>query len=93
MPPHWANAHEGRHVQPRVGSATPPHPYKLLGLLAGLLVHCHETFCLPTENWGQVDISPLPLGLEAPNSFRTPQLSCVMSDAYKKPLHCHLRFT
>ena len=36
MPPHWANAHGGLVVRPRVGEATPPHPYKPLGLLAGV---------------------------------------------------------
>jgi hypothetical protein len=58
MPPHWANAYGGLAVQPRVGEATPPHPYKRLGLLAGPLPHRQETFCLSTKNWGQVDIFP-----------------------------------
>jgi hypothetical protein len=35
MPSHWANALGGLAVRPRVGEATPPHPYKPLGLLAG----------------------------------------------------------
>ena len=36
MPSCWANAREGRAVWPRVGLvATPPHPYKPLGLLIG----------------------------------------------------------
>jgi hypothetical protein len=35
MSSHWANAHEGLAVWPRVSEATPPHPYKPLGLLAG----------------------------------------------------------
>ena len=39
MPSHWANAHEGHAVQPRVVSATPPHPYKSQELLAGPLPH------------------------------------------------------
>jgi hypothetical protein len=40
------------------GEATPPHPYKPLGLLAGPLPHRQETFCLSTKTWGQVDIFP-----------------------------------
>jgi hypothetical protein len=59
MPPHWANyVHTGLAIRPRVGSATPPHPYKPLGLLAGPLPHRQETFCLSTKSWGQVDIFP-----------------------------------
>jgi hypothetical protein len=58
MPPHWANAHGGLTVRPRVGEATAPHPYKPLGLLAGPLPHRQETFCLSTKSWGQVDIFP-----------------------------------
>jgi hypothetical protein len=40
------------------GEATPPHPYKPLGLLAGPLPHRQETSCLSTKGWGQVDIFP-----------------------------------
>ena len=58
MPSHWVNAHEGRVVRPRVGSATSHHPYKPLGLLAGSLPHRQETFCLSSKSWGQVNISP-----------------------------------
>jgi hypothetical protein len=72
MPSHWANAHEGLAVRPRVGEATPPYPYKPLGLLAGPLPHRQETFCLSTKSWGQVDIFLYPLGLEAPSNFRPP---------------------
>ena len=50
MPSHWANAHEGLAVLPRVGEATPPHPYKPLGILVGPIV----PFCLSTKSWGQV---------------------------------------
>ena len=57
MPSHWANAHEGRAVRPRVGLATPPHPNKPLGLLVGPLPHCQETF-LSTKSWGQIHIFP-----------------------------------
>ena len=39
-------------------STTPPHPYKPLGLWAGLLPHCQITFCLSPKSWGQVDIFP-----------------------------------
>jgi hypothetical protein len=40
LPPCWANARAGRIIQPQVGlAATPPHPYKPLGLWAGLLPH------------------------------------------------------
>ena len=56
MPSHWANAHRGRAVQPRVGLPTPPHPYKTLGFLAGPLSHCQETVCLSIKSWGEVDI-------------------------------------
>jgi hypothetical protein len=58
MPSHWANAHEGLAVGARVGEATPPHPYKPLGLLAGPFPHRQETSCLSTKTWGQVDIFP-----------------------------------
>ena len=58
MPSHWANAHEGRVVQPWVGEATPPHLHKALGLLAGPRPHRQEPFCLSTKSWGQVDIFP-----------------------------------
>jgi hypothetical protein len=58
MPSHWANAREGLAVWPRVGEATPPHPYKPLGLLAGPLPHRQETSCLSLKGWGQVDIFP-----------------------------------
>jgi hypothetical protein len=44
MPSHWANAREGLAVWPRVGEATPPHPYKLLGLLAGPLPTINKCF-------------------------------------------------
>ena len=37
---------------------TPPYLYKRLGLLAGSLPHCQETFCLSTKSWGQTDIFP-----------------------------------
>jgi hypothetical protein len=39
MPPYWANAHGDLTVRPRVGEATPPHPYKPLGLSVGPLPH------------------------------------------------------
>jgi hypothetical protein len=55
---HWANAREGLAVWPRVGEATPPHPCKPLGLLAGPLTHRQKTSCLSTKSWGQVDIFP-----------------------------------
>jgi hypothetical protein len=56
MPSHWANAQEGLAVRPRVGEATPPHPYKPLGLFAGPLPCRQETFCISTKSWDQVDI-------------------------------------
>ena len=56
MPSHWAKAHGGRAIMPSVGKATPPHPYKPLGLLTGPLHHRQETFCLFTKSLGQVDI-------------------------------------
>jgi hypothetical protein len=58
MPSHSTNALEGLAVRPRVREATPPHPYKPLGLLAGPLPHRQETTCLSTKGWGQVDIFP-----------------------------------
>ena len=71
MPSHWANAREGLAVWPQGGEVTPPpRPYKPLGLLAGPLPQSQETFCLSTKSWGQVDLFPKPLGLEAPSSFR-----------------------
>ena len=41
---HWANAHGGCAIRPRVGEATPLQPYKLLGLLVGPLPNRQETF-------------------------------------------------
>jgi hypothetical protein len=58
MPSHWANAHGGLGVRPHAGEATPLHPYKSLGLLAGPLPHRQDTFCLSTKSWGQVNIFP-----------------------------------
>ena len=58
VPSHWATTHEGRVVWPRVGEATPPHAYKLLGLLSRPLHQLQEIFCLCTKSWGQVDIFP-----------------------------------
>jgi hypothetical protein len=41
----------------RVGlAATPPQPYKPLGLLAGALPHRQETFCFSLKSRGQVGI-------------------------------------
>jgi hypothetical protein len=51
------NAHGGLAVRPRVGSVTPPHPYKPLELLAGPSPHRQETFCPSTKSWGQVAFS------------------------------------
>ena len=56
MSSHWARTNCA--VQSRVGSATPPHPYKPLGLSTGPLPHPQESFCLFTKSWGQVDIFP-----------------------------------
>ena len=53
-----ANAHGGHAVWPRVGSVTPPHPYRPLRLLAGPLPHRQETFCFFIKSWGQIDIFP-----------------------------------
>jgi len=53
MPSHWANAHGGLAVWPWVGEATPPHPYKPLGFLAGPFSHRQETFCLSTFRAGR----------------------------------------
>jgi hypothetical protein len=58
MPSHWANAREGHAVGPRVDEATPPHPYKPQGFLAGPFPHRQEISCLSTKSWGQVDIFP-----------------------------------
>ena len=58
MASQWANAHEGRAVRPREGEATPPHPYKPVGLYARPLPHRQETSCLSTKSSGQVDIFP-----------------------------------
>ena len=45
MPPHWANAHGGLAIRPRVGEATLPHPYKPLGFFTGSLPHRQVTSC------------------------------------------------
>jgi hypothetical protein len=90
---HWANAHGSFAVRPRVGEATSSHPYKPLGLMAGPLPHCKETFCLSTKIWGEVDIFPQPLGLEAPNNFKPPYLPREVLNSYNQPLYCHLYFT
>ena len=58
MTSQWAKAHEGRAIWPPVVEATPPHPYKPLGLYVGPLLHRQETYCLSTKSWGQVDIFP-----------------------------------
>ena len=70
MPSHWAKAHGGRVVRPWVGEATPPQPYKRLGLFIEPLPHRQENLCLSTKSWGQVDIFSSSLGLKAPSSFR-----------------------
>ena len=54
MPSHWANAHEGLAVWPRVGEATPHQPYKPLGLFARPLPHRQVTFCPYSTSWGQI---------------------------------------
>jgi hypothetical protein len=58
MPPHWANAHVGLAVRPRVGEATPPHPYKPLGLLAGPPLSSREGSALGKTLgfWLQLDL-------------------------------------
>ena len=53
------------------GEATPPHPYKLLELVAGSLLHRQETFCLSTKSWGQIDIFPLAVGARSPQQLQT----------------------
>jgi hypothetical protein len=55
---HWANAYGGLTVWPRVGGATPPHPYNPLGILVGPFSHRQETFYFSSKNWGQLDIFP-----------------------------------
>ena len=59
MSPCWANGRGGHAVRPRVGLAShTPYSYKPLGLWAGPLPHCQETFRLSPKDWGQVDIFP-----------------------------------
>ena len=70
MPSHWANAHKGRVVRLWVREATPPHPYKPLGFFVESLPHRYETFCFSTKGWGQVDIFPYLLDLEAPSNLK-----------------------
>ena len=70
MPSHWANAHEGRAVRPRVGEASPPHLYKPLGILSGSLPHRQEPFRLFTKNWGQVNFFSLAAGARSPSNFK-----------------------
>ena len=76
MSSHWANAHEGCAVRPRVGLATPPHPYKPLGLLAGPLPHRQETFCLYQE-LGPSKHFPLATGPRSPQ-----QLQIIITSLY-----------
>ena len=68
MPSHWAKAHGGRAIRPRVGEATPPHPYKPLGLLKGPLPHRQETFCLYQE-LGPSRHFPLVAGTRSPKQL------------------------
>ena len=80
-------------MRPRVDLvAIMPYPYKPLGVLAGPLPHRQETFYFSIKSWGQIYIFSQPSRLEAPNSFKTTSLSCMMSNASKQPLHYHLRF-
>ena len=52
MPSHWAKAHGGHDIQPLVGSGIPLYQCKPLGLVAGALPRCEETFSLSTKSWG-----------------------------------------
>ena len=61
MPSHWATAHDGFAVWLRVGLATPPHPYKPLGLLGGPYPCGWEAFPTPgalTHTWIIWALSP-----------------------------------
>ena len=69
MASHWANANGGRAVRPRVGEATPPHPYKPLGLFTGSLPHRQETSCRYQELGPSVHF-PLAAGPRSPHPFK-----------------------
>ena len=69
MSSHWAKAHGGRVVWPRVGEATPPHPYKPPGHLVGTLHHRQETFCLYQE-LGPNRHFPLAIGPRSPQQLQ-----------------------
>src|ERR1700737_3833005 len=70
MASQWAKAHGGRAVRPRVGLATPPHPYKPLGLFTGPLPHRQETSCLYQELGPSVHF-PLAAGPRSPQQLQT----------------------
>jgi hypothetical protein len=69
MPSHLANAYGG--LGPQVGEATPPHPYKPLGLLAGALPHRQGTFSLYQE-LGPSRHFPLAAGARSLEQLQTP---------------------
>src|ERR1700737_169088 len=56
--------------RPRVGEATPPHPYKPLGLSTGPLPHRQETSCLYQELGPSVHF-PLAVGPRSPQQLQT----------------------
>ena len=70
----------------------PPHPYKSLGLQAGPPTPVSSIILSLYEGWGQVDIFPQPLGLEALNNFRPSLLLLMVFDVIKQPLYQHLLF-
>jgi hypothetical protein len=89
MPSHWANALEGLAVWPRGGEATPPYPYKPLGLLVGPFPQRQETSCLYQE-LGPSRHFPLAAGARSPHHLQTPITSmCGLGFSFYR----HLRFT
>ena len=58
MPSHWANAHGGYAVWPRLEKAHHLIHIILSDSLVTPLPHHQESFCLSTKNKGQVDIFP-----------------------------------
>ena len=66
MPPHWANAHEGLAVHPRVGEATPPHSFKPFP---------HRQVSPFPTSWDQVATFYLRLGIRSPQQLHTSIIS------------------
>ena len=69
MPSHWFNAHIGRAVRPWVGLATPPKPYKPLGLLARPLPPLSRNLLSLYQELGPSRHNPLAAGARSPSQL------------------------